>query len=142
MNRPPPGSTRTATLFPSPPLFRSLRAAVAVACALAAVIAAIVLIEYSGRAVLSGGLMSEESKPTSAAAPPTSPAKGPAQMSLHDTPQVMPGFQFEDGSGRSLTLVGFAGKVVLLNIWATRSDERRVGKECVSTCRSRWWPYH
>src|SRR3546814_17178338 len=20
--------------------------------------------------------------------------------------------------------------------------ERRVGKECVSTCRSRWWPYH
>src|SRR3546814_17735753 len=23
-----------------------------------------------------------------------------------------------------------------------RSDERRVGKECVSTCRSRWWPYH
>src|SRR3546814_15523440 len=24
----------------------------------------------------------------------------------------------------------------------TRSDERRVGKECVSTCRSRWSPYH
>src|SRR3546814_12758986 len=23
-----------------------------------------------------------------------------------------------------------------------RSDERRVGKECVSTCRYRWWPYH
>src|SRR3546814_14829767 len=21
-----------------------------------------------------------------------------------------------------------------------RSEERRVGKECVSTCRSRWWP--
>src|SRR3546814_18237997 len=29
--------------------------------------------------------------------------------------------------------------------WRTspeRSDERRVGKECVSTCRSRWSPYH
>src|SRR3546814_18052348 len=25
---------------------------------------------------------------------------------------------------------------------AIRSDERRVGKECVSTCRSRWSPYH
>src|SRR3546814_8868965 len=25
--------------------------------------------------------------------------------------------------------------------WA-RSEERRVGKECVSTCRSRWSPYH
>src|SRR3546814_14653975 len=25
---------------------------------------------------------------------------------------------------------------------AGRSDERRVGKECVSTCRSGWSPYH
>src|SRR3546814_15572254 len=25
---------------------------------------------------------------------------------------------------------------------AHRSEERRVGKECVSTCRSRWSPYH
>src|SRR3546814_18078626 len=24
----------------------------------------------------------------------------------------------------------------------TRSEERRVGKECVSTCRYRWSPYH
>src|SRR3546814_19934845 len=25
---------------------------------------------------------------------------------------------------------------------AMRSEERRVGKECVSPCRSRWSPYH
>src|SRR3546814_15320542 len=25
---------------------------------------------------------------------------------------------------------------------AMSSEERRVGKECVSTCRSRWSPYH
>src|SRR3546814_15937896 len=25
---------------------------------------------------------------------------------------------------------------------AERSEERRVGKECVRTCRSRWSPYH
>src|SRR3546814_13282526 len=25
---------------------------------------------------------------------------------------------------------------------AQRSEERSVGKECVSTCRSRWAPYH
>src|SRR3546814_5558177 len=25
---------------------------------------------------------------------------------------------------------------------ACRSEERREGKECVSTCRSRWSPYH
>src|SRR3546814_13187098 len=27
-------------------------------------------------------------------------------------------------------------------VLAARSEERRVGKECVSTCRSRWSPYH
>src|SRR3546814_11609177 len=30
----------------------------------------------------------------------------------------------------------------VLVIPANRSEERRVGKECVSTCRSRWSPYH
>src|SRR3546814_17200022 len=30
---------------------------------------------------------------------------------------------------------------VVAVLW-TRSEERRVGKECVSTCRSRWSPYH
>src|SRR3546814_10788477 len=29
-----------------------------------------------------------------------------------------------------------------LNQRSWRSEERRVGKECVSTCRSRWSPYH
>src|SRR3546814_13386485 len=33
----------------------------------------------------------------------------------------------------------FASAVARLRI---RSEERRVGKECVSTCRSRWAPYH
>src|SRR3546814_12469740 len=27
-------------------------------------------------------------------------------------------------------------------VFVERSEERRVGKECVSTCRSRWSPYH
>src|SRR3546814_10847712 len=27
-------------------------------------------------------------------------------------------------------------------VLARRSEERRVGNECVSTCRSRWSPYH
>src|SRR3546814_14866636 len=30
----------------------------------------------------------------------------------------------------------------VLIMGASRSEERRVGKECVSTCRSRWSPYH
>src|SRR3546814_19350398 len=29
-----------------------------------------------------------------------------------------------------------------ISIWDKRSEERRVGKECVSTCRYRWSPYH
>src|SRR3546814_8208172 len=29
-----------------------------------------------------------------------------------------------------------------LTVLVPRSEERRVGKECVSTCRSRWSPYH
>ena len=28
------------------------------------------------------------------------------------------------------------------HLYPGRSEERRVGKECVSTCRSRWSPYH
>src|SRR3546814_4123066 len=33
--------------------------------------------------------------------------------------------------------------VVTHMVWyKVRSEERRVGKECVSTCRSRWSPYH
>src|SRR3546814_4489598 len=35
----------------------------------------------------------------------------------------------------------FSGTLRLLQCF-DRSEERRVGKECVSTCRSRWSPYH
>src|SRR3546814_16362016 len=37
------------------------------------------------------------------------------------------------------------GRPQLLNLkqmLEARSEERRVGKECDSTCRSRWWQYH
>src|SRR3546814_18689712 len=40
------------------------------------------------------------------------------------------------GVGDVAALNAAAGSVV----W--RSEERRVGKECVSTCRSRWSPYN
>src|SRR3546814_7390801 len=36
-----------------------------------------------------------------------------------------------------------SGKGLYLDVLLNgRSEERRVGKECVSTCRSRWSPYH
>ena len=34
------------------------------------------------------------------------------------------------------------GPVIISKDPNFRSEERRVGKECVSTCRSRWSPYH
>src|SRR3546814_20605985 len=48
-------------------------------------------------------------------------------------------------SGKTI-LVAIAGNApdatgYLLTL-SPRSEERRVGKECVSTCRSRWSPYH
>src|SRR3546814_12633347 len=53
--------------------------------------------------------------------------------------------------GQALTDRGFRGHqcvniqiVVIFRVGnsRSRSEERRVGKECVSTCRSRWSPYH
>src|SRR3546814_12150167 len=42
-----------------------------------------------------------------------------------------------------LTTLGADFPQEALDKWDwVRSEERRVGKECVSTCRSRWSPYH
>src|SRR3546814_20068984 len=43
----------------------------------------------------------------------------------------------KQGYARSLAELVMTGALDL-----HRSEERRVGKECVSTCRSRWSPYH
>ena len=40
---------------------------------------------------------------------------------------------------------GPAGRIAMILAWVgsmVRSEERRVGKECQSVCRSRWSPYH
>src|SRR3546814_6533917 len=55
--------------------------------------------------------------------------------------------RFETGYGLSPAVVELAcahhgGKPDLIITVDNRSEERRVGKECVSTCRSRWSPYH
>src|SRR3546814_15342506 len=43
----------------------------------------------------------------------------------------------------AILLRGFGLGFLFLSITLiARSEERRVGKECVSTCRSRWSPYH
>src|SRR3546814_11624580 len=54
--------------------------------------------------------------------------------------------RFKDTLGRGLRLLeeetGRLGAKAPLPGEVARSEERRVGKECVSTCRSRWSPAH
>src|SRR3546814_1791261 len=47
-------------------------------------------------------------------------------------------WQIQAGLSGKLPTLGWSWDVY----FGTRSEERRVGKECVSTCRSRWSPYH
>src|SRR3546814_14948356 len=53
---------------------------------------------------------------------------------LADKPAII----FEGDSPEEVQTVTYAQ----LHEDVCRSEERRVGKEWVSTCRSRWWPYH
>src|SRR3546814_15495154 len=41
-----------------------------------------------------------------------------------------------------INVIGTFVFLTSMTLVVLRSDERRVGKECVSTCRSRWSPYH
>src|SRR3546814_15656304 len=52
---------------------------------------------------------------------------------MRDAAAHLSGADDADGLDRSQAL---GGRVLL------RSEERRVGKGCVSKCRSRWSPYH
>src|SRR3546814_4809329 len=47
-----------------------------------------------------------------------------------------------DADRRRLEPAGDSDRAVMIGGPDRRSEERRVGKERVSTCRSRWWPYH
>src|SRR3546814_562630 len=52
---------------------------------------------------------------------------------------------FDHVDCETLYLVGDiidGGRLKKRHFWPPRSEERRVGKECVSTCRSRWSPYN
>src|SRR3546814_3749636 len=51
---------------------------------------------------------------------------------LHADEAILDQIESSDGVPLAITVQCFQ----------QRSEELRVGKECVSTCRSRWWPYH
>src|SRR3546814_20213680 len=112
MIRRPPRSTRTDTLFPYTTLFRS-RAFVS---------------RTFRNAFRIAGMGSDDSDdaPPSQAEPPCA--------DLNDHIQQRTGEQAQAISRRV--------EAFLDSHRIRRSEERRVGKECVSTCRSRWSPYH
>ena len=60
---------------------------------------------------------------------------------MHSAVRALPGYNRHDApvilmDGPSITRETEQGRL------GERSEERRVGKECVTTCRSRWSPYH
>ena len=74
-----------------------------------------------------------------------------AQLEATPDPQVMPGkvdrdwalvdaLRRRESTAAERLLETFGDRVYRLAL--RRSEERRVGKECSSPCRSRWSPYH
>src|SRR3546814_16413712 len=59
---------------------------------------------------------------------------GWSELMVTAAPLIMIGVGLAVGFRANVWNIGAEGPL--------RSDERRVGKECVSTCRYRWWPYH
>src|SRR3546814_14554365 len=82
------------------------------------------------------------------------PAKDEANIAKHGVSlRVAAGFdwdtafereddRFDYGEVRFVALGLIGDRLHVLVFTEGRSEERRVGKECVSTCRSRWSPYH
>src|SRR3546814_3845098 len=69
---------------------------------------------------------------------------GEATLALNDRLDVTLGARYYDfEETRTITTGGlFANGDTGVVDETSRSEERRVGNECVSTCRSRWSPYH
>src|SRR3546814_16949529 len=116
MKRRPPRSTRTDTLFPDTTLFRSdLGREVELVRPLGHVLADDFALEGgldAGGHVLAGGIVRR-----------------------HDV-ELLHALLVQQHAEAHRVLV------ILPRGREERSEERRVGKESVSTCRSRWSPYH
>src|SRR3546814_18319925 len=115
MIRPPPSAQRTDTLFPYPTLFRSQALPPPAAADAVLLQRALARLPANTRGVLW-----------------LYHAEGYTHEEIAALLQRTPSFsksQLARGTRRLRALL-------------QRSEERRVGKECVSTCRSRWSPYH
>src|SRR3546814_15810716 len=138
MNRRPPGSPRTDTLCPYPTLFRSLAGL------------PLYLVGGSWRALARLDLELTKS-PLAVLDQHQLPRpalrrllRATRRMSFEEL-KAIPGM----ASNRAATLPDAAALLAALvniidvpDMKVSRSEERRVGTECVSTCQSRWRPNH
>ena len=107
------------------------------------------------RAILLGLVIAALSAPPSAWTAFAQDQQGPVKPQPPQTPAPAPvptQQQQAPAPGAQKPNVTIAAETNLVNIDVTvtdaegdvltRSEERRVGKECFSRCRSRWSPYH
>src|SRR3546814_13957388 len=73
--------------------------------------------------------------------PNQSPGYAPAVSSWSAGLKVVRCIGYDDGA-KDARRIGKSEDQRYIYVYPLRSEERRVGKECVSTCRSRWSPYH
>src|SRR3546814_11601908 len=116
MIRRPPRSTRTDTLFPYTTLFRSK-----------VIPSFLKRVDLDDRGVAWSTYLASTRESVDELAADLFPDGTPAP----DEPSVQLTDWDPDGEVKLVAAIIYS---------ATRSDERRVGKECVSTCRYRWSP--
>src|SRR3546814_13446376 len=133
MLRRPPGSTRTDTLFPYTTLFRSTQMLKHQVAAIASEVDREAVRERRGwpRQSRNGFRFVEQPRhPAVLRGPVLLPSFGDEHLGL---------LMGDDHLGVERTGSEDANRVVVRE---HRSEERRVGTECVSQCSSRWSPYH
>src|SRR3546814_11414328 len=125
MRRRPPRSTRTDTLFPYTTLFRS---------------------DENGDRLVAGGLQRQQlgGNPLGQFLVDAAIDQDGAglEQALADDRELFLVLVLAVGLFRLVVVQDGAVQHATDNSLKGRSEERREGKECVSTCRSRWSPYH
>ena len=64
---------------------------------------------------------------------------GPDERRRYDRTRLIVDVFFD---GMDVTGIASTKDISIGGFYMNRSEERRVGKECIPPCRSRWSPYH
>src|SRR3546814_13649995 len=131
MIRRPPRSTRPATLFPYTTLFRSIPVFECLSSGLRLDVYRL-LVRNAPHGCVAGHIAMQLGIPATS-------------LSFHLKAMARAGLLIASHEGRYIRYqanLPLMLKIINFLTLECRSEERRVGKECVSTCRSRWSPSH